>query len=119
MSALPEGCPPCGVMGCTRPQKTHSHTGVFVADERVVVVPKTLGAPGFAFTEPHGTVVFRVGPRYIVRLDRNGVEVDVHVDNLVRERLYQPPRPVAPHYGLPGKTQRLIDGPWEELTFDD
>lgn len=75
--------PACGMVGCQDLDKKHRHL-TFEVGMRVVAEPKRPGAPGWAYSQPHGTVTGEAFNHFVdVTFDDGRVE-SVAVDLLTK-----------------------------------
>jgi hypothetical protein len=99
--------PGCGRVNCTSREPRHEHVWPPATGDRVVGVPKLVGAPGYLFSNPRGTVTASPAVhRRLVRFD-DGALREVHIDNLAMAKKWRPPKPAKPK--LLGRPAPAVD----------
>lgn len=83
-------------------------------DERVFLVPKTIGCPGICWQRPAATVVAKGYPYVSVLIDGEEEPRRVHADNVVRK--LPVPRAESPAPKAPRRALNLPDG-MKEVTL--
>ena len=107
--------PPCGMVGCEKDQRSHTHTGPLCADERVVIWPTLPTAPAWAYVSPPpvGTVVRTHYDRCTVKLD-DGTIRELDLKNVKRKRTFRLPKVRRFPKPLHRPHKPLDEGPWHE-----